>query len=309
MAVSGLWLQRAAHDYTGATKWGNGINPIHAVRDAGRGRVIGTRQNLLPLGEPSDAVSDAITGRDLDFLCEDYTDAPMVGETFRYQEDMPRWNQTTPQFRGDSNSPAMGEQPAWGVYNDTNPIDGFPLPGPTGGMQSWLDVDHGEVEEQQTAIAVPTRPVTGGWQSKLRGAVAQPESQEAAQPGLVWTINTAAVQGPGVQELSNERAVARGTDAPRTSIRSRTAGMVAKDYAKSFGTGGGAGTPDMRPYQQTAGFKRPWLTRVAGVPPTEDHFMNTMEGRTPMFRSIPQDPWQGDVESGGGDLVDDGGWF
>ena len=301
MGVSGTWLQRASHDYTGATKWGDGYNPIHGVRDNGRGRVIGTRENLLPLGEPSDVVNESITSRDIDFIVEDYVEYTMPGEYYRYQEDFPRWNQTTPQFRDATNNTAMGEQPPWGVYFDTNPIDGFPLAGPTGGMQRWLDVNHGEVEEQNTPIAVPTAPVTGGWKSKQRGANAVAESQEVKQEGFQWTLNNASVQGQGLLSLSNERAVARGTDTPRSSIVSRTAGMAEKDYAKSFGMGGGAGTPDMYPFQQTAGLKRPWLTRVTATPPAEDHFMNTMEGRSPLFRVMPQDPYQGDYEAGDGD--------
>ena len=67
------------------------------------------------------------------------------------------------------------------------------------------------------------------------------------------------------------------------------------------GMGGGPGTPDMAPFQQTAGLKRPWLTRVASLPPTEPHFMNTMEQRIPLQRATSPDPYQGDPEIGAGD--------
>jgi hypothetical protein len=302
MAVSGTWQQRARHDYTGATRWGDGYNPIHAVRDNGRGRVVGARETLLPLGEPSDAVNDQLTGREIDWVCEDYVEGGIPGEHFSYQDDYPRWDQVTPEFRDRSTSPAMGEQPSWGVYHDSDPSDIWPLPGPTGGMQSWLDNSHGEVEEQRRAIAVPTPFVSGGWLAKQRGAVAVPEStQEPAQDRFWWTINTGGVQGPGVRSLDNDRAVARGTDAPRTSILSRTAGMMEKAYGRSFGMGGGPGTPDMQPFQQSAGLKRPFLTRTAGLPPEEDHFFNTMEGRVPIQRYTTPDPYQGDPEVGADD--------
>lgn len=308
MGISGTWVQRAAHDYTGATKWGNGVNPIHGVRDNGRGRVIGVRENLLPLGEPSDVVQEALTARDIDYVCEDYADVPYPGEVFRYQEEMPRFDTSTPQFRDAVNSPAMGEHVPWGVYFDSDPTGLHPLPGPTGGMLTALDVDHGEIVEQQRAIAVPTSPVSGGWLSKVRAKVAQPESQEATQEGFVWTLNNASVQGPGLRELANDRAVLRGTDAPRSGILSRTAGMVEKTYAKSFGMGGGAGTPDMQPFQQTAGLKRPFLTRKAATPPMELHTWGGIESRSPLTRTTPADPYQGDPEVAGGAVVDTADW-
>lgn len=308
MAVSGTWQQRARHDYTGATRWGDGYNPIHEVRDNGRGRVVGARQTLLPLGEPSDSVNDQLTAREIDWVCDDYVEAAGPGERFRYQDEYPRWDETTPQFRDRSNSPAMGGQPAWGVYNDDDPSDIWPRPGPTGGTEGRLVDSHGEDYEQQHAIAVPTPFVSGGWMAKQRGAVAVPEStQEPAQPGYWWTLNNAGVQGPGLRSSDNDRAVQRGTDAPRTGIMSRTAGMMEKAYARSFGMGGGPGTPDMQPYQQTAGLKRPWFNRVAGLPPDEDHFMNTMEGRVPIQRYTAPDPYQGDPEVGPGDTS--GEWY
>lgn len=298
MGISGTWYQRSVRDYTGAARWGTGYNPIHGVLDNGRGRQIGTRENLLPLGQPSDAVSPGLTARDIDFVCEDYVDSAYPGEFFRYQAERPRWDALTTQFRNDTNGPAMGEQPSWGPHFNSDPTGVWPLPGPTSGMQEWLDVDHGEVEEQQHAVAVPTQPVTGGWLNKARGGNAQPESQEANTPGLVWTINNATVQGPGLKELANERAVARGTDSPRASITSRTAGMVEKTYARSLRMGGGPGSPDMTPFQQTAGLKRPFQLRQAATPPPGTYTWNTMEGRFPIQRAVPSDPYQGDPEAG-----------
>jgi hypothetical protein len=310
MGISGLWTQRAARDYTGATRWGNGYDPVHAVHDNGRGRVIGTKENLYPLGEPSDVVAEGLTSREIDWVCEDYVDGgPIPGEVFRYQDDRPRWDKTTFQFRGETNSAAMGEQPAWGPYFDDDPTDIWPRSGPTGGMQRWLDVSHGENTERQRAIAVPTAGVSGGWLGKVRAALARSEAQDPAQEGFVPTLNTSPVQGQGVKELSNERAVARGTDGPRSSIQSRTAGMVQKVYGQSFGMGGGPGTPDMAPFQQTAGLKRPWVSRTPTLPPEEPHFMNTMEGRVPFSRTVAADPYQGDPEAGPSEaLADDWGF-
>lgn len=313
MGITGTWSARVQQAYTGPLKQGVGINPIHASRDGGRGRVIGTRENPIPLYEDDETatIGESFTSRDIDYVCEDYVDTPYAGEDYRYQNDRPRWDKTTPDFRNEGVSQSMGEWIPWGVYNDTNGVDGFSRPGPTGGMNFHLDVSHGENHERQRAIAVPTMPVTGGWLSKVRGANALAESQDPTQPGYVFTINNASVQGPGLKQSLNERATARQTDATRSPITSRTAGMVEKVYARSFGMGGGPGTPDMRQQALTVGLRRPFFTRRPGLPPDETHFMNTMEGRVPIQRVMPSDPYVGDPETAGvdtGDSIDDQGW-
>jgi len=300
MAIGGTWSSRYANaqNYTGARRWGTGYNPIHEVRD-NPGRVTGIKENLYTLGDPSDAPPEQLIGPD-DYVGADWDgEQPYPDEVFRYQDDRPRWNEVTPHFRDESNSDAMGEQPPWGVYNDSNLIDGFPLPGPTGGMDPDLDVHHGESEERQHAIAVPTRGVSGGWLNKARGRNAQAEYQDTGNPEYQLAINTSGIQGQGVKSSGNERAVARGTDAPREPVQSRTAGMAYRVFGQSFGMGGGPGTPDMSPFQQTAGLKRPFVPRRAGLPPMEEHYWNEMEGRVPLQRTVPPDPFQGDPETAG----------
>jgi hypothetical protein len=319
MAISGSWSARYANAsaYTGALRWGTGINPIHAIPD-NPGRVTGTKTNLYPLGEPSDGAPEVLIDAD-DYVCSDWDgEQPYPDEVFRYQEDLPRWDQTTPQFRDAIDSPAMGEHLPWGP--DYPESDDFPLGGPTVGMRQQLDVDHGDVEEQQHAIAVPTRGLQGGWLNKARSTAALP-AQETAQavgdPAAQWAVNTGQVQGEGLKSSDNSRALARGTDSPRSSIQSRTAAMRAYSPATSFGMGGGPGTPDMQPFQQTAGLKRPFVVRQPTLPPFEEHTWNEMEGRVPLQRTVPPDPYQGDPETtgdtGGTDAIydygDGGEWF
>lgn len=324
MAISGTWSERFANAqaYTGAKRWGTGYNPVHGVRD-NPGKVIGTRENLLPLGDTSDVVSDNLLSPD-DYVTADWgAETPYPGEDFRYQDTEPRWGTDTQFFRGATASPEMGEWASWGVYNDPNAYDGFPLPGPTGGMDRALDVSHGEDQERQRAIAAPTRQSLGGWQNKFRMSPAlasQTDAQEILNKEAQWAVNTGQRQDQGVQSMDNgdvTGAVARGTDAARTPILSRVAGMRNYQPATSFGMGGGPGTPDMQPFQQTAGLKRPWVTRKAAIPPMEPHYMNEMEGRAPIQRTVPPDPYQGDPEvtgqTGGTDAIydygapDDGG--
>lgn len=290
MAISGTWASRYANaqNYTGARRWGTGYNPIHEVRD-NPGRVIGTRENLLPLGDPSDGAPDQILSAD-DYVMADWDgEEPYPDEVFRYQDSEPRWGTPTETFRDATmGNPVMGEWDEWGgptITDDTRWEVG--------------DVSHGEAEERQHAIAVPTRGLNGGWLNKARGALARPEAQDPGDPGYQLAINTGSVQGQGLKSSGNERAVARGTDAPREAIQSRTAGMVVREFARSLGMGGGAGTPDMQPFQQTPGLKRPFFPRRAGLPPMEAHTWNEMEGRVPLQRTVPPDPYQGDPEAAG----------
>lgn len=298
MAISGTWSERYANaqSYSGARRWGTGINPIHEVRD-NPGRVTGIKENLYTLGDSSDAPPESILSAE-DYVNADWDgEQPYPDEVFRYQDDEPRWGTPTETFRNATmGNPVMGEWTPWGVYNDDDITGEFPVPGPTGGMNSALDVSHGEAEERQHAIAVPTRGLNGGWLNKARGLVARAEYQSPADPGYQLAINASEIQGQGVKSLGNERAVARNTDAPRESIQSRTAGMVVRQFAQSFGMGGGTGTPDMQPFQQTAGLKRPFFPRHPGLPPWEQHHMNEMEGRVPLQRTVPPDPYQGDPE-------------
>lgn len=310
MAISGTWSARYANAqaYTGARRWGTGYNPIHEVRD-NPGRVTGIKENLFTLGDPSDAPPDNIINAD-DFVGADWEgEQPYPDEVYRYQEARPRWDERTEQFRGESSSAAMGEQGPWGPLY---PEDAdFPLGGPTGGNQDWLNTSHGENVERQHAIAIPTPGVSGGWVNKARGRDAMAEAQDPADPGYQLAINTSPLQGQGVKSRVNDRAVARGTDAAREPIQARTAGMVARVFGMSLGMGGGAGTPDMQPYQQTAGLKRPFVMRSPTLPPMEDHYWNEMEGRVPLQRTVPPDPYQGDPESaaatGGVDEFQDSG--
>jgi len=307
MGITGSWVAASApRSYAAATKQGTGYNPIHEIRDGGRGR----DKDATPPSEVIVSVNPNITSPDIDWLCDDYEDETFPGESFRYQESRPRWHDSsTPDFRDDVNSEQMGEQQSWGPHFDSGP-EGFPLGGPTGGSSAWLDVNRGEAAERQHAIAVPTRGVSGGWLNKNRDGLAVSEAQDPGpwQDGYVSAQTTSWAQGQGVRELDNERARERGTDAPRSAILSRTAGMMARVWPSSFGNGGGPGVPDMAPFQQSSDYRRAWRYRRAAPPPPEAHMFNTAEGRIPLTRAIPSDPYQGDTEAGDGSDYTDSGW-
>jgi hypothetical protein len=262
MAVSGSW---AARNFTGASKWGTGINPVHAIRDQGRGRQYGLHQ--------------PVPGHDLQPAPEELMD----------HED---WGYCAADYYGgeaEAGVRAVYDRPGWGehVNRDDIPSD-WPETGErqsAAGSAAFHAVPHESQEEAGRAVAVFREPVNGGWLNKARGEVNRPVTSHPRQ----YEINTSWVQGAGIGVMRNERAVARGTDDPRSEIQSRDAGMVVKSWAKSYGMGGGPGAPDMRPYQQSS-LKRPFYFRTPGLPPAEVHSMNTIEGRQPLAYVAPDNP-------------------
>lgn len=292
MAVTGAWKGRAvqAEGYTGAMRWGTGINPIHAKRDPQRHPDI-TRE---PLGatEWSGAVPEEILGP-LQWGYG-YDDQFYAGEEYRYLvEDHPNWGEDSagrPDRAGVIQQPGAYPQPegwpSWGPHWDDNPVDGFPVAGPPGGaaVRSYSD---GLDAERRRAMAVPTPGVSGGWLNKAR----QEQNEAVTSAPAQYEITTSMRQVHGV--MANDRAARRGTDDPRATITTRTAGMKVKQFAASFGMGGGPGAPDMRPCSQDLMY-RPFYFRSAGLPPAEAHTWNEMEQRQPLQRVIPPDPYQGD---------------
>jgi len=164
-------------------------------------------------------------------------------------------------------------------------VDGFPITGPPGGTE-FLAIRHASETELSHANATPYsdhQGVAGGWANKQRGAQLEAKVSDPIQ----LEINASYHQVHN--ESSNAHAVARhvpgiGGDDPRTPIKARTAGMKVKHYARGV---------DMFPRQQDLPY-RPFFYRSAGVPPAEQHFMNTMEGRAPIQHSVSPDPYQGD---------------
>jgi hypothetical protein len=287
MGVSGTWYARREGTYATASKWGTGTNPIHAVRDQGRGRQLGVKQNLIDQGPPSPPVAEALVAAEgLDWLCDSNDYGRQPGEYFRYQDERPGWGVSPTAFRGATNSPVMGEQPSWGVHHPgIHDVQGHQLAGPPGGNTPYADQSHGSDVERQHAIAVFTPGVTGGWLGKIAGAPQHSVYQDPSQANYVPAINTSDHQGMGVRSHDNGRATLRGTDGPRAGTVSRVMGQPVKAFARDWGMGGGPGTPDMFPTQQTTGRRRPFKLRQAATARPENHQYNAMEGRGPCPRT------------------------
>jgi len=290
VAISGTWLAGAVtpSEYAGATRWGTGVNPVHALWDEGPGR----GPTKLPLGseDPSGAVAPGLASVEL-FGYHDEDAQYYQGEDYRYMEDdHPNWGDTTV-GRADRDGVIMqyGTQPdptgfpSWGPHGltDADWSAQSPLPGHPGGAELRAESEGSEVEHL-TAMAVPTRGVTGGWLNKTHGEVAYQVDSDPAQ----LLVTTSEVQLRQVRV--NDSAVARQTDDPRSPIDSRLTGQKVKHYAKSSGMGGGPGTPDMGPVTQDLPY-RPWFFRTPAVPPPPDTTYGTMTGTEPLERIPPVD--------------------
>src|SRR5258708_11708335 len=136
MAITGAWSARAvqAEGYTGATRWGTGYNPVHAIRDipgGQQGKII--QSGATGQNPPPDQILGAIAwGYTYDDLASCY-----IGEDYRYlREDHPNWGDDAP-GRADRSGvvqelgtiPQPEGWPEWGPHNDDNPVDGFPIGG------------------------------------------------------------------------------------------------------------------------------------------------------------------------------------
>jgi len=290
MAIAGSWLAGAVtpEEYAGSTRWGTGINPVHAIWDEGPGR----GESKLPLGSTGDSgtVGDDITDPNLYGFGDDDSQY-YIGEDYRYlEDDHPNWGDTTV-GRADRDGEIMeaGTQPdptgfpSWGPHevSDKDWQTGWPLGGPPGGARLRSQSEGSDLEHLN-AIAVPTRGVTGGWLNKAHGEIGVPVDSDPAQ----LLITTSEVQLN--QTRTNEAAVTRGTDDLRASIATRLTGQKVKSYAKSSGMGGGPGTPDMGPVTQDLPF-RPWFFRSAAVPPPPDTTFGVMTSTEPIERVPPVD--------------------
>jgi hypothetical protein len=277
MAISGTWkMQNVINDaYVGAQRWGTGIDPIHSVRDQYHKPI----QTKIPLESTTagEVVPDALVEpTDWGYCAGDYSGG--IHDYREIEEDHPGTGTM-------HSKTAPGNWPAWGPYNDDNLVDGFPITGPPGGTD-FLSIRHASPMELSHANETPYSDhlgIAGGWAHKARGAQLEAHTSDPSQ----YEINTSMRQVHG--SSTNDRAVARyvpdlGGSSPRTPIKTRTAGMKAKTYARGV---------DMFPRQQDIPY-RPFFYRSAGVPPTEQHFMNTMEGRAPIQHTVSPDPYQGD---------------
>ena len=196
MAGIPSWRQQLTQSYAGARKWGTGINPIHASRNDGTGRVLAPGE--APYGLPADSplISDTYG-----YTMEDLA---ATGD-FNFMQERPAWDEDPPR--------AESDLPAWGHRKGP--------PAGTGIRAKKRGMNAKELEAQQ----VPSETVTEGWTNKTHGNVLDSLQSEPSQ----LYVQTSSVQRD--ETRVNDSSQLRGTDAARSGIASRIPGMKVRNFS------------------------------------------------------------------------------
>lgn len=257
MARLTSWRDEISQSYTGARKWGTGINPIHTKKGGYEGR------NLAPGNEVApDPGFDNNGYTAFEFDTSDYSTG---GVDLTSMRQHPNWGETPP--RGRMN------MPAWGRGNT-------PVPN---GMRKRIIAEgrsykEGKTDEQPAGVAGE------GWENKRAGNENEAETSDPRQ----YEMQTSMTQRHNV--LANTRAMMRGTDANRADISPRIAGVRLKIYS------GGQRHDEMTPRDQDY-MPRAWRFRGAGTGPVGYLDSNQYQAVTPVTRVVPGDVYQGTAET------------
>jgi hypothetical protein len=266
MAIAGAWKRQslATGEYAGARVWGTGINPVHATRDDGTGRVL----------DPSNTYEPGPDDPDIDYgYCPE--DMLTLGVNPAYTEDHPNWGDTAPR------SSTRG-YPRWGMDGNEYPLNPNGNPPMGTGLRTFTK---GGAIRRETPMQIPNETVSEGFLDKVlaQGEPAYARPSDDSQ----YTIQTSMRQRDLAR--NNEHAQARGTDDARSEIQSRIAGQ--KRYVPSQGER----HYDMTPREQDY-ILRPWVSRTAGTPPEEWLEGQEMYESTAIQRQPPSDPYMGTNE-------------
>jgi hypothetical protein len=275
LPISGAWIDRNANanSFAGATKWGNGSDPVHErygegppLRTTGRADSP-TSQTLLLDDVPESFEAEAEWGYTPD-------DLPLI----LFSGMPPGWGTEAEDFRG---------------HVDT-------------GLPPWSTVPYDDAAtqfritpEQDPSIwsgqlnSYPTETVSEGWQNKITGGVNDAEVSAPSQ----YERQTSMQQVNPAAGRNNQAAVTRATDDSRFNIMTRLTGMKIKPWSE------GQRNNDMFPFQQEL-MVRPFWYRTAGTGDPEDMAPNSMVVTYPVQRDVPPDPYLGPEET----QVEDSGY-
>lgn len=294
--------------YATAEVWGSGIDPIGSyygegppLRTLGRAGSIGSS----PVG------SDQQYSRNRDYQAPAHSsglDPPEEvtwGYPVDYTPDSFGMGADGPITAGDTAPPVdqyMGDRPAWGDATaqervrhntDRHPPwnrNGAAFRAVRGGAERYRRFQsrtgHYSPITAEQPNSFPTETVSEGWINKTTSFPANAQPSDPSQ----YEVQTSMRQRYGTRD--NKRACARETDAERSTIESRVAGMVEKVYSE------GERLYDMFPYQIDQ-IERPFRNRTAGVGPASWMVPNEYSVITPVQRTPPPDPAMGVPEVSG----------
>lgn len=266
-AVSGEWKRQFVAQQT-ARVWGTGVNKVHYHYGSPDIRLSPIAQREGEYTPAFQGVPDQLTAKDLwGYQPEDstytgmnYDDRPDWGEepsVFRMEtEDHPSW--AAPQFVNEKFRGAFGG--AFRIFR--------------GVSQAF----------SPTQYVIPSETVTEGWRNKPKGepanAVVSSQAQLERQTSLQQRY----------QRRTNQAALDRATDEPRTGIDSKVTGQRLKIYS------GGERHYDMEVKRQDD-IPRPFWYRNAGTGRAGDMVPNTLWSIDPIQRVPPPDPAIGVAET------------
>lgn len=267
MPITGTWKERQAVQ-AGATKWGTGWNPIHAI-PSGFGRS-DTPPNLIydgteAQGQIDPSITDQYTPDHLG-----YSDEDMANVLFGYGTET--GTSERPPVGTDTNRASAGQFPAYGPRKSG-------IPGGT----AIRSKDVG-AELTTTPKQTPDEDVAQGWRNKTVGDV---EDSTVSDPSQ-YEMQTSMTQRDKVREGSQAQAGRASEYMAPIPSRRDTWGQRLKFWS------GEARHYDMTPRAQDQ-IIRPWWARNAGTGYADWMGPNEMYVSEPLQRTSPPDPYQGDT--------------
>lgn len=294
--VTGSWAQRVSVPYVGANVWGTGINPVHKYR-------MGAPRDAKPGLDEIIPASEAQSGFVETHAPWGYNPDDIAGlDTFASDYQAINGVYFDPDDRPDLGVPAT-------VSRASVPQDSSRPWGSSGGYKNILRsimTGPGNVNSLGSGFSyeTPSETVSEGWVNKAASGMGDGDIPEAEPaPASQSFVQTSMVQRH--RQLSNTRALMRGTDEAREPVASRIAPMILKIYS------GQERHEDMFPYQIDQ-IPRPFWYRRAATGRVDEMGPNEMVVISPISRTPPADPSMGesDLDVGdGGYTYEDSGWY
>ncbi len=271
--------------YAGASKWGNGVNPIHAqYQGPPRPQGIGVPNDLDQRTPPASAADDVEYGPPwgapddpsyLDSVADEH--AATVGEPSE-DDNWPNW--------GDPAQGMPSDYPAWNesgleIRSKQNPVNG--------------------PRQTTKSFQTPDETVSEGWVNKgVSGHLeSSPENDAEISDPSQYVVQTSMTQRKyGLRQLRFRAGPPGTTEEPRHEIAPRFAGPKIKNYS------GGLRHYDMFP-RQIDDIPRPFYFRTAGTGPGPYLLSNAQRLRSPLQRTPPPDPSMGVVDTSLSDGTED----
>jgi hypothetical protein len=265
--LQGEW-QRQFLGYVGPSKQGTGINPVHYYYGSPAARIdpVNLREGEIVApwqGSPENLVPNEFWG---------YTVEDSLYTGMHYDE-RPNWGQTSDEFRMETE-----QHPSWSAPGPVIEAFRATFAGAfrtfRGHSQAYSDIQY----------QIPSETVSEGWQNKPKG---QPADASPSDPSQ-YERQTSMQQR--YKTRTNQQAVTRATDEPRSPIQSKVTGQRIKIYS------GGERHYDMLPKAQDD-IPRPFWYRIAGTGRTAEMIPNTMWSIYPIERQPPPQPSIGPQET------------